>query len=525
MTSQLWSIARTDWRNRTRQRSFLPVLGLVLLATIYFLPPADASYSTLSVNGLRGLYTSAYVGAVAGTLVAFLLGIIGFFTGAATNFDFRTRMAEVVATYPVSRPLYIAGKWLGHLMFLTALTLASFLASGAVQWLRHEAPLHWDVLAEYYLAFPIVLVVSVAGLMALADVVGLASRVGGHILFFFTYLTLIGLGAGLAPAGESWVDPTGIAQVAFRVADSLIASGRLSLDSLNIIVGNPGQPATGVFAWSEPLGGWAEPRVVWIGVGLLAALVAMLAYRGYRIKPLSRRVDPGAVPRSPRWVRFPSYVLTTRHPLIGWVWADMIALFAEFPYFWGVVLLPVLAVSVPADSATSTVLPLAFLLAVVGVARTTTRCRDDNVDTIVKCAPGIQRSMWFWQLASSAAIALLAIAPAALIVSLRGFDTVLVVALVGALQLSALVTALASLSASSNTTLGIAVGIWYLNVLDRPPAMIDWMGLHSGGSGVTAGAAAFTVMLLVIPLLSKAVTEAYRWRPAEAYGPQNRPNR
>lgn len=47
-------IARADFLERIRQFAFLVILGLTLLAAYFFVPPAEAAYVTLDLDGYRG---------------------------------------------------------------------------------------------------------------------------------------------------------------------------------------------------------------------------------------------------------------------------------------------------------------------------------------------------------------------------------------------------------------------------------------------------------------------------------------
>jgi len=497
MLGVLWHVAATDWRNRTRERSFLLTLGLVIFATVYFLPPGNATYSTLTVNGMRGLYTSAYVGAVAGALVACLIGVIGFFTGGTIALDTRTKMAELMGTYPLPRAVYMGGRTLGHMAFLLMLTGVSLASAIGLQWLRAESPVEWLTLGEYYLAFPAALSLAAAGLTALADVVGLAKGVWGSVLFFVLYLTFIGLGTGLAPVGLGYLDPTGIGLIAYRLARSLLDKGLLNIDELDVVVGNPGRPATGVFTWDAPLGpDLARGRLIWVAVGVVATILAAVFYRGYRVRRISgigrRSAQPATSTR--RW-QMPLYA-SAHSQYAGWVWADILAVGAESPWFFGVLLLPVLAGVMPREYALHVVAPLAFLAAIGPLASTATRHRENGAEPLLLTAPKVREKLAIWKLASCGVIALAAVAPVVMVLGARyGGMTALVLPL-GAIQAAAIVACLAAFGASSRTTIGTVALLWYLNAFDRAPGVVDWMGLQPSGPHLSVLGVSLTALLV-----------------------------
>ncbi|MFT2720268.1 hypothetical protein ACMT4L_09715, partial [Deinococcus sp. A31D244] len=77
-----------EGRLRARQGGLpLLLLGMVVVTALY-LPPADAAYLTLSVDGQRGAYGWAWVGLVTGVLGALGFSLTAFFlTGRAPQRD------------------------------------------------------------------------------------------------------------------------------------------------------------------------------------------------------------------------------------------------------------------------------------------------------------------------------------------------------------------------------------------------------------------------------------------------------
>src|SRR5688572_7980213 len=88
------AILQADLRERSRAVRFWVVLGLVCAGTWWAFPAPDAGYLTVSFGGgLRGAYSSAWVGMVIALFVGTMLSLAGFYLVRGTVVrDFETRV-------------------------------------------------------------------------------------------------------------------------------------------------------------------------------------------------------------------------------------------------------------------------------------------------------------------------------------------------------------------------------------------------------------------------------------------------
>ncbi len=78
----------------------------------------------------RGVFNSAWVGSMMTQVVNFLLGWFGFYlVKNAIARDYETGVGQIMATTPLSRPLYMLGKWLSNFAVLGMLVVI-LLAAG-----------------------------------------------------------------------------------------------------------------------------------------------------------------------------------------------------------------------------------------------------------------------------------------------------------------------------------------------------------------------------------------------------------
>ena len=76
--NQVWQCITADFKQRTRQQSFVVTLLGMSVLTLLFFPPPDAHYQTLVINGYRGIYNSAWLGMCLAMLNVLFLPIICF---------------------------------------------------------------------------------------------------------------------------------------------------------------------------------------------------------------------------------------------------------------------------------------------------------------------------------------------------------------------------------------------------------------------------------------------------------------
>ena len=109
----VFASARADFLERVRRYSFLFTLGLAL----YFGYLAAVGRIMLRLNDARGVYNSAWVGALLTIVGSTFISLAGFyFVKNTIQRDRETRVGEILASAPLSKVPYILSKVL-HLLF------------------------------------------------------------------------------------------------------------------------------------------------------------------------------------------------------------------------------------------------------------------------------------------------------------------------------------------------------------------------------------------------------------------------
>ena len=131
----IYHLARADFLERIRRYSFLVMLGLVV-----FLGYQTAIGNLALELGLyRGEFNSAWVGAMMSLIATFFIGWFGFYLvkGSVAR-DRETGVGQIMATTPLTRPLYLIGKWLSNFTVLMSMVTVLALAAIVIQFLQGE---------------------------------------------------------------------------------------------------------------------------------------------------------------------------------------------------------------------------------------------------------------------------------------------------------------------------------------------------------------------------------------------------
>ena len=188
----IYHLARADFLERTRRYSFLVTLVLIVFMAYSYVPSRDAAYITLSVDGARGVYNSAWIGSLVAILTGITLPLVGFYlVKNAVERDTQTRVGQIMATTPLTRPVYTLGKSLSNFAVLALITGVIALASIILQLIVGEDR-SLDLLS---LLAPILLIVLptmalISALAVLFETVGWLSNGLGNVIYFFICTTM-----------------------------------------------------------------------------------------------------------------------------------------------------------------------------------------------------------------------------------------------------------------------------------------------------------------------------------------------
>jgi len=187
----LWHLTRADFLERVRRYSFLVTLGMA----VFLGYAVSAGHLKLWIGDVRGIYNSAWVGGLVALVTNFFLSIAGFYVVKnAVERDRLTGVGQILATTPISRPLYALGKTASNLAVLMAMAAVLFAMAPVAQLVAgEEARIEvWKLFSPLvFLCLP-AMAFTAAVAVLFEMIPGLRGGLG-NVVWFFTW-------AGLLPA-------------------------------------------------------------------------------------------------------------------------------------------------------------------------------------------------------------------------------------------------------------------------------------------------------------------------------------
>ncbi|NUT01863.1 MAG: hypothetical protein HOV76_00160 [Hamadaea sp.] len=281
------ALAGADFRERSRRPAYLVVLlGAVALAWLA-VPARDAHWVIVNAGAYRGLYTSAYVGAVTALAASMWLMIGGFFAirGSVTR-DESTGVGQVLAATPMAGWAYLLGKFLSNVLVLGSMTGVLVVTSAVLQLIRGESravdPI--GLLAPFLLLTLPVLAVTAALAVVFETIRPLRGGFGTVVWFFTASLGALAGQGGAAPfgglGGQALADSMRADLTALGVRVTEFSVGFMYLDD-----------PLRTFTWSglHLTSGFLADRAVLTALSVGVAALPTVWFHRFDTRPPSRR--------------------------------------------------------------------------------------------------------------------------------------------------------------------------------------------------------------------------------------------
>lgn len=295
----LYQMMRADFLERVRRTSFLLALGF----SIFLGYAVYTGEIAIQLDDYRGVANSAWLGSVIGLVTSVWISLVGFYVVKNTvERDRQTRVGQILASTPLSKPFYTVGKALSNFAVLAAMVLVLTLAAVVIQFAgRVNSGIDLIALLSPVLLLGLSAVALPASLAVLFETVpGLRGGVG-NVVYFFLWTALIVLGVPSAlpnakPAGWApFVDYTGLGTMMGQMQRQLHALDPLYKGGASFNAG-PLHATTKTFLWNGI--DWTAPvllsRAVPPACALALALLAALFFD--RFDPSRGRVARAATP-------------------------------------------------------------------------------------------------------------------------------------------------------------------------------------------------------------------------------------
>jgi hypothetical protein len=549
VVSSIYHLVRADFIERARRYSTLIILGVTISLTFLYLPPIDVDYVTFSMDGYRGVYNSAWVGATVTVLTVVLMAFAGFYlVKNAITRDRHTGVGQIIATTPISKAQYTLSKMLSNWIFLMAMALVALLAGVGMQLIRGEVLRITFV--DYLLPYLFITMPAMAFIAAVAvlfESVPWLSGGLGNVIFFILYIgavtfgsfvTFLSLNNAFDPThslSDVYKDPTGTL-VIFR---SMMMAGqeRGILTAGGFVLGRTspsfyGLPIGSTFPYKGV--SWVRSvlisRFLWLGIGIAIASISAVFFN--RFDPASgkiravRRRQRGKMKESRAEVaeaeneNSPSSmpVATTLEPLLATmksssrssfvrtVVAELRLLLQGNPWWWFLVAAGLILAGLfcPLEQVRGICLPLAWIWPLLGWSSLGVKEMRHRTHQMIFSAPfPVERQLP----ASWAAGFLLALGAGSgvmlRLLMVREWEALFAL-LVGATFIPSMALALGTWSGSGKLFEVTYLLLWYLGPMNRTMPM-DYLGATDQGiaQGIPLIYLGVSLLLLCIAILGR----------------------
>lgn len=488
----IYHLARADFLERIRRYSFLVMLGLAALLGYQ----TAVGNVRLQLGEYRGEFNSAWVGGMMSIIATFFLGWFGFYLvkGSVAR-DRETGVGQIMATTPMTRPLYVLGKWVSNFAVLMLMVVILAIFGVAIQLLsRESAQLNLGAYLPPFVFIVMPLMGLVAAIAVLFEVIPFLSGGFGNIVYFFGFVMMLPLImerdiVNTNPA----IEPLGLALLKADMTEEVLKVFPEYDNSF--MLGGMDTPIIGTFTWTgiEWTPAIIITRLAFIGFAILLSLLAALFFdrfdpsRGKPARMKSQAQDSAPVPdAAPQTIAAPHLTklnnAASRFSFFTVLTAELKLLLKGQRWWWYAAAVGVIIACFASPSATTReiVLPLAWIWPLLIWSAIGNREVHHNVQQLTfSSASPLWRQLPAQWLAGFV-VTLLMAGGAALRFVIDGDTVGLLALLSGALFIPSLALALGVWSGTSKSFEILYLVIWYLGPLNKVPGL-DFIGSHSNG--------------------------------------------
>jgi hypothetical protein len=282
----LWHLVKADFLSRTRRPGFLLTLGF----TVFVGYQTFAGGIVIDLGPYRGIYNSAWVGALMGAVTSVFLSLVGFYiVKGAVQRDVETRVGQVLAATPMTKSFYTLAKALGNFAVLGSMAAVMAAAALVMQLARGEdRAFHaWALWGPMVLlALPAMAVV--AAMAVLFETLPVLRGGVGNVAWFFLWTGLLVAGVrdvhGPNPAattGGAMRDFSGLGTIFVSTRAALLQVNPAAPESFAFNIG--GEKPAQRFVWDgiHWSAGQVAARLGWVALALVLALVAAVFFHRF----------------------------------------------------------------------------------------------------------------------------------------------------------------------------------------------------------------------------------------------------
>lgn len=510
MRRAFWHLLKADFLERVRRYGFL--VTLLFAAWLGYLVSVGAI--KLWIGNTRGVYDSAWVGALTALVVNTFLSLAGFYVVKNTvERDRRTGVGQILASTPMSKPLYTLGKTASNLAVLGAMVVVLAAFAVVTQWVAGEdARIHLWPLLSPFLLFGLPMMAVVAALAVLFETIpGLRGGLG-NVAWFFLWTALMAVPVANEGRAPDLIGMTLVAQDMKQEADARFGKAERGFTLGHITNEEEAQ----VFRWQGM--DWTPAsilgRLSWFAVAVGIALIAALFFdrfdpaKGRRRLPKRKKKEEeveSVLPALPEHVALTPLAAGSAFRFPGMLAAELRLALKGQPWWWYAAAagLVIAGLAAPAQGVRQIVLPLAWIWPILVWSPMGNRESRFGTGELLFSAPrpvGRQLpAVWMAGVLVAAAVG-----GGVAVRYLAGGDFAALAAwAAGALFIPTLALALGVWSGSGKLFEAVYLLIWYIGPMNRTP-QLDYLGATGRGQPL--------LWLAATALLAAAAAAGRRWQ-------------
>jgi len=515
----VYALARADFLERVRRYSYL----VTLLFAVYLGYAAGTGQISLRLGDYRGVYTSAWIGAMVSLVATTFLSLVGFYiVKNAIDRDRRTGVGEILATTPLSRISYLLGKFFSNLAVLMSMVAVLAVAAVAIQiFAAEDRAFHAGGLLLPFLFLTTPAMALTAALALGFEALRFLRGGLGNVLWFFLWTFGIAL-PGIT--GLAALDPSGL----WTVYQSMVPAAHAGIpgyvDSFSLTIADKTVRVATGFHWTgvDWTPGIVLARLAWVGAALVLVLCGAWFFDRFDPAKSRRKVDVGARGEStaaPDLRDGQGHVTTSVHltPLAAGArysgfWrllaAELRLALKGYRWWWYAVAagLLIAQLAAPLEVSRGPLLAVAWLWPALSWSALGTRETHFGTGQLLfSCARILPRQFpaaWMAGVLVAAGTGL----GAAIRLALAGQSAGLLAWAAGTLFIPSLALALGVWSGTSKFFEGLYTALWYIGPLHRVP------GLDFTGSANGPQAGRYTLMYFAVAAILVAAAFLRRAR-------------
>jgi hypothetical protein len=296
---EIYSIIKADYLQRTRSYSFLITLAVTIYVAYLFVPPSDASYTTLNVVGYRGAYNSAWIGYVSAMMTTVMLSLYGFLlVNSGIKKDINTEVGLIIATTPITNFRYLLSKQLSNFLVFLTIACCTFLTSILLFFVRSgDYPFIIGDFLFPHLVFAVPALFVVASMAVVAEVFLVKRTILQFIVYFFICGIVMANLQRIEPnSATQSLDPFGLSLVTNSIKSTINSQFHDNVKQVSFGFIFSSHKAYKTFVWEGI--SWDVvfllSRLLWIGFGLGLVYFSSFFFHRFDFKQAARKSKKSA---------------------------------------------------------------------------------------------------------------------------------------------------------------------------------------------------------------------------------------